>query len=453
MNALLSRHLVHPLIFALRREPVGRCLRELERTQWLEPEELRRLQAAKLRRLLRRAWSLPFYQDLYRGAGLRPDRLEDPAELSRLPTIGSDDLPRLRAAVAGGRGRVVTRRSSGTTGRPTVVLADSGANAWSLAARHRAQGWHGVRIGDRQLRLWGRALGERTRRESLKDIALNRLRLDGSALRRSAAAEVVERVLRFAPRYLYGYPSLTSILAERLDAAGVRLPLAVAICTAETSLPFERRRLSSRLGCPVVEEYGCSEIDIVAFECDRGSRHVIGENVLVEVVDVGRHREGLGELVLTDLNNLAMPLVRYRIGDLGALAAGPCACGRGLPVLGELAGRLECNFVVTPQGDRIHTSPFSYLFERMVEEGLPVQRFRTVQESAGLVVHHVILATDDERARREIERRLRRESGRVLGGDLDIGVKFVTELPRSAGVKASHFESRVEDDGSGEARD
>jgi phenylacetate-CoA ligase len=122
------------------------------------------------------------------------------------------------------------------------------------------------------------------------------------------------------------------------------------LTTGEVLHPFQRAAIEAQFRCQVYDAYGGDGMD-VAFQCGHSSGyHINAEAVLVEVLDEAGHPVSAGQegqIVLTNLNNLAMPFVRYAIGDLGSLRAEPCPCGRGLPLLDHVAGRSSDQLVLS----------------------------------------------------------------------------------------------------------
>ncbi len=127
-------------------------------------------------------------------------------------------------------------------------------------------------------------------------------------------------------------------------------------------------------------EYGCSEVDIISFSCPSGGQHVIAENLIVEVVRFGDEPEGFGQVVVTDLNNILMPIIRYRLGDLVPLERPVCACGRGWPCLGQVVGRSQGQYILVPGKGRVHSQFVVYLIEGLMAQGAVQGRFRIIQE-------------------------------------------------------------------------
>lgn len=160
-------------------------------------------------------------------------------------------------------------------------------------------------------------------------------------------------------------------------------------------------------------------------ECPHGLMHINSAGVHVEV-----HRpdeNGVGELLVTQLNNLAFPFIRYRIGDVGSVGEEPCACGRHLPVLGNLRGRV-CDYIVTPDGTLIHGEWFTHLFYNVA--GVALFTFRQigaeeyvfeVQRDAGFDTVSFNNAVDKARGK--------------LGSSSSIGIRFVESFAVSTSGK------------------
>jgi phenylacetate-CoA ligase len=193
-----------------------------------------------------------------------------------------------------------------------------------------------------------------------------------------------KRCLHSRPRYFYGYVSMLTDFADyiaRRGHDGRRLGLKLIITTAEALTTPQRTLLREVFGAPVQNEYGCGEAGAIAYECEAGALHVISENVVVELLTEDGREAAPGEagkVILTDLHNRAMPLVRYALGDIAVRGEDSCACGRGFPVLREVRGR-EYEFVQDRKGRRFHGEFFMYLFEDLRDRGMGVERFRIRQ--------------------------------------------------------------------------
>jgi len=403
LSHFLHRRLVYPAVVALRGEQdVFRTLRELEATQWLPAEELARRQCAALAETLRHAGRhVPYYR---RRWGTSPDV---PAECAREALAGLPFLTKGELQDAAGelmsdrRPRRVTRKTTGgSTGQAVTLVKDRGATAREMAASWLAYGWFGVRVGDRAIRFWGEPFTLRRRlRFAAADLAMHRIRFSAFAFDRADLDAYWQRCRDFRPDYLYGYVSMLDAFACHLIEAGVdgrQLGLKVAVTTAEVLSDPQRARLQRAFDCPVQNEYGCGEVGPIAYECPRGALHLMTDHLHVELLGPGDRPAGpgeSGEVVVTDLANRAMPLVRYRLGDSAVAGTGPCPCGRGFPTLERIWGR-EYDFIETGDGRRFHGEFFMYLFEELQQHGIGVRQFQVVQEGPADLAIALLSPTD-----------------------------------------------------------
>jgi len=438
--ARIAREWLLGLALQARGEPLARELQTLERTQWLSAAELQELQRRKLLDLLAYARNaVPFYRDRL-SSPLRDDTTE--GLLAGVPVLEKADVRQLYAEtskhIQPWRRRVV-RRTGGTSGEPLVVLVDPLANARTLAARARALGWFGVARGDLECRLWGRALGRKDRAIGLaRDWLLNRIRVSSDELQPDRIQATARHVADRHPDLIYGYSSMVLEFGAVLSPLLARPPK-VTVLTSESSRSFQRERLAKSLGCPVVEEYGCSEVDIIGHHCPDGGLHVPGENLLVEVMPKDPQDPFRGDVLVTDLNNRMMPLIRYRVGDEVLLGRAPCSCGRGLPLIESVTGRTLYQYFHLANGRRIHSYIFDYVVDDLVAAGVPLAEYQVRQQSRSDVIIMMVLAKDTPVQRSVVESRGRAGLQQHLGEGVSLRFQFVTTIPKRPGEKRESF--------------
>lgn len=431
------KHVVYPAATELRGQAVRSVLQRLNESQWFKQDALRQLQTQKLRRLLADvhgsvAWYRQASYSLAGGAGN-----DDP--LQRLPTIGKLDIKEHREdfLLSPMPSGCTWKTTGGSTGQPVTLAKSSDAMAQELAAAWRGYAWAGVDIGSRQARFWGVPHTRPARLKArLTDLACNRRRYSAFQFSDDDLARYSQSLHRFKPRYLYGYVSMLTALANHVlvSNSDFQVPLVAVITTAELLSPTDRALLETAFRCRVYNEYGCGEVGTIAHECERGSLHLNDENMIVEIL---RGEETCspgekGEIVVTELNNRAMPLIRYRTGDFGSIAPVTCDCGRGLRVLEEVYGRAY-DFVVDSKGRKYHGEFLVYVFEDIQRRDLGIAQFQVQQLATSAVMIRVVpLPTTDLR---EAETVIRREIARVLGDDMTVDVEWVIAIPREASGK------------------
>ncbi len=437
MNAWLARNLVYRPATWLRGERVFGLLRRYEASQWWSEAELRRLQEDALGRILRHALRHSrHYAALGREAGLDAERA-DAGDLTRLPLLTKPDLVEHAAAIDVARwpGTYSWKTTGGSLGVPVRLKKDRSATAAEQAASWRSYGWYGVRPGDRQARFWGTALGARARlRFRAIDWVLNRDRFSAFAFSREDLRGYYRRLVESRPAWAYGYVSMLVQFADfcreeklPLEALGV----GAVVTTSEVLAPGDRERICAAFGAPVYNEYGCGEVGAILYECERGTLHLMAENLWVELIpDPTESRPDAHRLVLTDLHNRATPLLRYDVGDRVVPAAG-CACGRGLPAFREVFGRAY-DFVEAADGRRFHGEFFLYHLEEARDAGMPILQAQFVQERPDRLRVRIVPGPGyREEDGATLARRLARESGERF----EVATETVGGLEREASGK------------------
>lgn len=366
----------------LRGENVLAQLRHYRHFQWGAPDEVEQYQLSQLSRLLEFAYrNTTYYRELFDQAKIKPSDIRNRNDLTRLPVLTKRDLV-LHAKDLTSRKRFVSKKTTGgSTGQAVTVLKNPDALARERAATWRGYEWAGVGVGDRQARLWGVPIVQKSRFSSyVVDLIANRKRFSAFNVTEAKLAEYYDALLRFRPAYLYGYVSMIAELATYIRRTGsAPLPgLRSVITTSEVLTRENRSLIETAFDCRVFNEYGCGEVGSIAHECEHGNMHVMSDNLIVELDTTGQWQEGVGEIVVTDLHNNAMPLIRYKVGDLGSLCAEPCPCGRGLHRIEKVHGRAY-DFIVDPKGAKHHPELILYIFEDIKQRGGGIAQFQAVQ--------------------------------------------------------------------------
>jgi phenylacetate-CoA ligase len=335
-------------------------LYQLDHTQWWSAAELQRHQLRQLELLLRHASAtVPYYRDRWAGI-YDPAQPITPERYVRLPVLTRaalrDHFETLRCgAVPAEHGPVFETRTSGSTGRPVRTLKTPLVELLWQAFVLREHRWHQRDLRGKLAAIrHGVPEGDATGWGPATDAVF----VTGPSATLSVRHEVdaqLEWLQRQQPDYLLSYPSNLTELARRSLALGIRLSRLREVRTFGEALPSGLRALCRQAwNVPVVDAYSSQETGYMALQCPVSEQyHVQSEGVLVEILDESGQACAPGEtgrVIVTDLHNHAMPLVRYEIGDY-AEAGEPCPCGRGLPVLRRISGRTR-NMLVLANGAR-----------------------------------------------------------------------------------------------------
>jgi phenylacetate-CoA ligase len=425
--------------------------REFERTQFLPPEELRRLQLGRLRALLSHAYEqCPFYCQRFAEAGIVPGDVHGLDDLRALSVLEKRDIQEQGERMVARdwpRADLIRNQTGGSTGTPVTFYLGGDRKCSRAAATLRHNRWAGWEVGDKAAVIWGAphdrpASGWRAR---LRGAVLREpLWLDTAHLTEARMAEFRSSLLRHRPKIILAYARSAVLFARYLEAAGGPAYRPHALVTSAEGLEEEDRVLLERaFGCPVFNRYGCREVSVVASECpEHNGLHTMGEGLYLEIeTPAGPARPGeTGSILVTDLLNRAMPLIRYRIGDLGAWADGPCPCGRGLPRLERVAGRVT-DFLVGGDG-RLVSGVF--LATYVVAHRPSLGQVQILQHKAGEVVYRIAPGRD---FRPDADLQYLRDATRqYLGGDTAAGAEFVDELPPEPSGKFLFSRSTVTPD-------
>jgi phenylacetate-CoA ligase len=435
-QSLLTRKLVLPAICRRGDLDQSAYLAELTAFDKLPARRRRELSLERLRAVLEHANHRSLhYRDAFAQAGISVADVRNEADLARLPILTKADL-RSKPLDHFTTGEIRGSRfveTAGTSGQP--VRVHSNWNAYGRMLLRRAHEYRalGIAIGDREARFWGRA--PKRKREFLLGLLANRrvfmFQQDGRSTPEAEARDLVG----FRPDYAYGYSSLLLRAADYLARSGIRAPqLKAVICTSETLLPSQAGRIAEVFGCPVTMEYGCSEIDVIAFGCPRGNYHVLEHHVLLESVVV--EDGGKPEVVVTDLDNLLMPIIRYRIGDHVQILDGKCPCGRDGQVLSAVEGRTLNQMIRHPDGRTLHAVVLAHAIEALCAESIRIDRFKVYQTAVDELTVRVEGPSPEERDAAAAA--IKAMFNRKLSDDFIIKVEFGL-VEQKPGEKFTYF--------------
>lgn len=444
MHPALVRHLVLPVVLRRTWPPLRRRWQELERSQWLRPEEVEAARFIQLRHLVALARERsPFHRERLRAVD--PAMLRTREDLARLPVLEKRDVQEHSERILledADRARLTRSATGGTTGEPTRYYWDDRYWVRSSAVSFRAAGMASFRPGDRHLMIWGTAFGEdeKTRRRQVRQEARqNKLTVPGFELGPDTLPAWMERAAAWRPRLVEGYTSLLVLVSRWILENGFEgLRPRSVISSAEKLHDHQRRLIEEAFRAPVFDRYGSREVGCIASECDhhRGL-HISAEHVIVETLrgDEATATGESGDVVVTCLSNEVFPFLRYRIGDVAALEEAPCSCGRGLPLMRMSEGRTH-DLLTTERGTYLPGEFFPHLFKD--HEG--VQAFQVHQHQDRDVTIRIVRT---ERWRAEEETVYAREVREALGEGITVRYEYVEEIPRTKAGKLRFTISEV----------
>ena len=419
--ACLARTVIFPLHERAKGHGTFRMLREMNKEQWVTPEQLTLLQEQRLKQLLSYALhTVKYYRELAQESGWNVAHFQSASDLARLPFLTKqiirNRLEDLKSKEAHGVHKFTT---GGSTGSPVAFYLGPTRVSSDVAARWRAESWWGVGIGDREYVFWGSPL-ELTKQDRLRELRdrILRTRLM-SAFEMSPVTmdKYLDEMIRSGCARIFGYPSSIFLLCEHAHRKGIdmsKLGVRAVFVTAEYLWDHWRKTISETFGCPVANGYGGRDSGFIAHECPAGGMHITADRIMVEIIgddDRPVPPGELGEIVVTHLDTPEMPFVRYRTGDMGALSTKRCSCGRTLPLLERIEGR-KSDFILAPDGRLMHGLSLIYILRKITG----VEQFRITQKTihdfeVELVTNTEFKPEGESEIKREFRYRLRAPVG------------------------------------------
>ena len=416
------------------------CRQYLEKTQWWKRRDLQRLQTKRLRALLKHAYeNVPYYHECFKKSSIRPGDIKSVSDLSKLPILKKKTIRRQSDRMMAEnfpKRELVFQRTSGTTSSPLGLYRTKADLSWGVGAEFRGYGWAGYEAGDKRAMVWvlrPDQLGSFTFR--LKSFLMRDKVLNTKHISQSAIASFAQKMHVHRPDFVRGYCGATTMFATFLLHNGrFKISPKAVFTSGETLLPHYKKTIERAFGCKIFEYYASSEMSHIAAQCGcHAGLHLSEENIVFEAVEdgeaVGPGEEG--RVLLTNLNNYAMPSIRYDIGDVGKVFPDVCSCGRGLSLVKPIGRTYE--YFVSSGGE------FSVLHDlETLFEDLPVRDFQVVQGSLDEIVIKVVAGPSFTEAH---ERFILENI--VEHGPANVRVELVDSIPLERSGKARHFVSKI----------
>jgi phenylacetate-CoA ligase len=378
MNHILSKYLFYYPVTLLKGEYVQKYLKMYTKNQHLEYNNLKELQDNYLTDILKYAsQNSPYYEKII-GNNCNISNFRKIPFLTKKALI--ENINQICTKESKG---AAVKTTGGSTGEPVKLFKNADALARERAATWRSYAWAKIYIGDRQARFWGIPHSKKNAQiAKIIDFISNRKRVSAFNLTTESLNYYHKTFLKFKPKYLYGYVSVIRSYSAHIKQNNLPpLPSVQSIVTtSEVLSSTDRLFIESVWGVKVFNEYGCGEVGSIAHECEYGSMHIMTDNLYLEIVDSAGYPIETGEVVVTDLFNLATPLIRYKIGDFATLDNSECPCGRRLPVLKEIHGRMY-DIIKTKGGKSVHPEAFIYIFEEIQQKFQAFNQFQIVQKT------------------------------------------------------------------------
>jgi len=403
---------------------------QLRKDQWKDPQQLKKIQFKKLKSILKHAYEhVPYYHRSFSSAKIRPEDIRDQDDLRKVPLTSKQDLQENCSCIVQ-RGIDVSKLyssfTSGSTGIPSKIIQDRHYKNHSGATERYSFFESGTRLGDIFVTVWGRT-------ESIL-WPKNYAKLWGGISETVVPLYKQEKLIRILrhinPDVINTFPSvLSSIATYNVSRITPRLIFTQGEVVTQHCRDLVRKMFDIEL----FEIYGSVEFGHLAFECtEHNGLHIITNNTNIEFLDEGGDKvapEEQGEIVVTGLHNRVMPLIRYRIGDVGIPTDEKCSCGRAWPLLRNVQGRINDDLVL-PSGRKISWLHFYHQFyKEMGKNVFSISQYRIIQDKKDRIIFEVVKGKDFDPKMLE---RIRDNLGTFFakfGEKIEVIIEIVKEIP------------------------
>jgi phenylacetate-CoA ligase len=269
----------------------------------------------------------------------------------------------------------------------------------------------------------------------LKNSLLQNISLSAYTITDESLEEYTDILRKYQPKVIRGYSQAIYLLAMYLEKNNIAdITPGAVLTTAETLFEHQREKIERQFGCRVFDGYGGGEAPSAAYECEEHSGyHISAENLIIEIVRDGEMVSPgeSGKILITNLNSSSMPFIRYDMGDIGIFSDERCSCGRGLPLLKSIEGRIN-DMIVTPEGKFVH----SYLFSAIFKDIKSVNQFQVIQNETDKISIRIV--KNDQFTDRD-NNRIISSVQQVLGNGIKIHIEIVEKIPVLSGSGKRRF--------------
>jgi phenylacetate-CoA ligase len=423
-----------------------KSLSEFEARQWLTREQVIEYQNRKLSALIKHAYeNIPYYRKIMDSRKLKPSDITRVEDLNKLPIITREDVRANKEEMVAGNykpAQLIKGFTSGTTGSPLELIWDNEICHVKTVVDWRQKKIAGIAPGDRMAFFLGRTMVPLSRKTPpfwRHNLILNHLFCSSWHLSSKTLPLYFEKLSKFKPVAIEGYPSTMYILAKYLVENNRTFPLKAAFTSSETLMPHHRETIEKAFGCKLFDFYGMAERVAFATECElHDGKHInMDFSILETVTNDGEPAAAgqMGRIVATGFHNFAMPLIRYKTSDVTILRGKPCSCGRGFELMENITTKDE-DIVSTKDGRYISSSIINAVTHHMTS----ISEHQVIQDDLEHIKMLIVKKPDFKDSDRDF---LVSNLKDIMGDGMEVTVEYVDSIPRTSGGKFRWVISKV----------
>jgi phenylacetate-CoA ligase len=428
-----------------------RQIKIVEKNLSLSKDALEALQFRKIKDLLIFAYAnCPFYMEKYREAGVNPHEISNLKDFEEIPVITKEDIRQnIDTMIPGDVEPIDMERvnTGGTTGTPLTVFRDKRKSDLMNALFLRTIRAWGCDVGSKIVWLWGlpKSLAVRydfLQQSRVRTFCRNVAWFDVFDMTKERMVLFTNFLRKFKPSLIIGYVSALSEYAEFLKRHDLHVPSPKAVClTAEPSSDAQREEIENVFKTRSYDEYGSTEVLRIAAECrHRAGLHVHGDYRYVEITNSEYKSAAKGEygcVVVTDLENKVMPLIRYVNGDVASWRQNGCSCGAKFPLMSAVAGRTY-DMIKLSNGKMIYGHMFSKVLFNHTSE---IRQFQVRQTAIDEV--RICIVPGAIVDQRKLESIISCELNKYTDGLMHYSFEIVREIGREKSGKLRYVKCEI----------
>lgn len=448
LTSAIVKNITYP-IWMLKHGKIGiyNYIRRYKNFDQSPPEQLQGSQLENLKKIIKHAYeNTRYYKRIFDKIRFSPSDFKAIDDMLRLPIITKEEIrENLNDMIAGtfNISDLTKDSTGGSTGTPMIFYRDRECWEKRWAQELFFDKWIGYNIGDKVAYFVAgthQPRGISCLKAKIKNATCERIiAFDPTNITDNYMADFLLKFRKFKPSIIKCFPNSLYIFTEYLKRNNIKdLKVDAISCTGENLYPYQRELFEEIFKCKVFEKYGTRESGIIACECPiHNGMHIFTEGVYLEFIKDGRQAlpGEMGEIIVTDLFNYGMPLIRYKIGDVAIVTDRKCPCGSNLPLIDKIIGR-DRDILVAQDG----TPKPGYLFVEVVNKNNIPAKCQFVQEDVdNLLINIVKLNGFENQYLKIIENNCRK----ILGHTTNIKFAFLEDIPKENSGKFKYVTSRI----------
>lgn len=314
--------------------------------------------------------NIPFYHDFYEMNRFHPSMLHTEKDWEKVPVLEKnmvrENIDRMKASCISKR-HIGTTSTGGSTGIPLKIYVDKRFH-WEIVGWRMFKQWAispGDNVGIIHRRVPISFIGKLKNR--LLWWPTKRIYLNASSIDDDDVQHFVDDIIRKKIVWLQGYVGGLERVADYILANQITIKtLKMVWATSAPLLANVRLKMESAFRCKIMNQYGCCEVPNIAMQCCKGEHlHINNDVVHIDILNSEGHivMDEEGDILVTNLESRAFPLIKYRLGDRGTILSQHCICGSPFPLLKQIKGRIS-DAIYTPSGVYIDGCYLTTLFDK-----------------------------------------------------------------------------------------